>query len=68
MQNHLRDNHGTHPIWPALIIAVIVVSIVFVGILMLWDDTIFTGLKDEVSAIAAWFQRLFNRTPYEPIR
>lgn len=67
MWKHLKDNRGIHPIWPALIIAVVVVLIVFIGILMLWDNTMFEGLRDEWNAIVAWFQRLFNRTPYHPL-
>lgn len=67
MWNHLKDNRGIHPIWPALIIAIVVVMIVFIGILMLWDNTLFADLRDEWNAMVSWFQHLFNRTPYQPI-
>ena len=39
MWKHLKDNRGSYPIWPAIILACIVVAIVFIGLLLIYFDS-----------------------------
>lgn len=68
MLKHLKDNHGISPIWPALIIAFIVVIVFFVGLLMIYSD------HPMLADITSWFKdlfadinRFFNPTPYNTL-
>ena len=68
MWRHLKDNHGLHPIWPAIISAVVVVLIVFIGILMLWSDNpILADIIAEWKAFTSWLQRIFKPAQYNPL-
>lgn len=68
MWGHLKDNRGIHPIWPALIIGLVCVLIVFIGFILLFSDSpILDGLISEWKTFVAWLQRIFKPTPYNPI-
>lgn len=68
MWNHLKDNSGLHPVWPALIIALIVVLIFFVGLLALYTDHPIIGdIMSWWNGILSWVQSLFNGGPYQPL-
>lgn len=68
MWRHLKDNSGIHPIWPALIIGLVCVLIVFIGFILLFSDSpILEGFITEWKTFVAWLQRIFKPTPYNPI-
>ncbi len=64
MKQHLKDNHGNMPIWPALIIGALVVIILFLGFVCMFKGiNPMTAISDFFNSLWYGIKNLFNPQP-----